>query len=114
MDSRAACAYESGNLAVTQGNPRMNSDHRAAGQDALGAPPSTSWARSIAPSFLAGALLGLVAMIDGAPELAFLITLAVSTALGVGVHVVERHASSAPWAQHVRLFMHALRDLTKP
>lgn len=94
----------------------MSLDHPVGEREAPNAQAfvAPSWIKAIAPSFVAGLLLGLIAIIEGAPALAATIAVSSITGLGAVMHIIQRSSSTRSWARRVHLPAHALRALSKP
>ncbi len=75
---------------------------------------SASWARAIAPSVVAGILLGFIATVEGAPGFAALLSIASTTAFGAAMHLVRRASATHSWARRVDYAAQSLRGLSKP
>jgi hypothetical protein len=78
---------------------------------ALSAP---GWIRAIAPCFVAGLLLGFIAIIEGAPAPAAIISVAFMTGLGAAMTIVQRASLTHSRAGRVHGAAQALRGLSKP
>lgn len=71
-----------------------------------------SWPRTILASLAAGVLLGLIALVEGAPLFAVGVAVVTMTSLGAAVHIVLAAQSSHTLAGRAGAVLRTLRDLT--
>ncbi|MDB5641420.1 MAG: hypothetical protein JWN07_737 [Hyphomicrobiales bacterium] len=90
----------------------MNLEKWGSGHEGPGAAHAVSWFRALAPSMMAGALLGVIARFQGAPRLAFAVTILVSAAIGGALHVLNHAGAHGVTVQRIAQRTRALRDLS--